>query len=675
MSTNLFGAKLFGASVGGVGLSAEAISYRDRSLANGFEIPSDVLSQIDTFIKGLKALGIWANCVAFYDLRFGVPDATAITAVENIASISFKLTGSVPYKKDGGNGRGCLNFDGSNNGLVSSDNLTPTVATQTFLSAAMQTAVGTTRTVINFGSTTQGLEFRVGSNQASSAVLIGGSPATYWSGSTASTNIIPINTWFAMGGNYASGTGRANINDMRVNTSSSTPVGTVGSGPVRLGARTTSLQKWQGYIGMAILFDAVLSDENYQYVSDYIASAHGIEQRTVYTDTVSGASGLGIWQGSPRLTIAGALGQLNTNAQGRGGTVYIYSPEATPNRGTVTHNFTNTGSNWYFKLWPGRGETKWYSYASARVTSWTPIGGNVYTTTGFTSKPGNIWLTDEKDGNNQFIRLIGVSVTGATPGAGQFSWDNTGTVKIRMYDSSDPNGRPIEVSNANNCFLFTNTTTNSAYVNDGIFRGATNPGCAVGSSSFHVGGKAIFTDCRAECNGGLGSLVYTGGGGFSTAGNYSEMTCLRCEAENNINDGFGIHADDGDRTVARITDCIGKYNTDEGASPHESTILYINGGTFKDNGSGGVASVGNSTTYIGRGTAGDRAVFDHNAQAAHSTVEGGIYLTGTTSTMIINGATANNNNGPGVYADTLANITILDLTVSGNADANRPPSW
>lgn len=671
MATTLAGTKLYRATLGGFTLEPEAISWRDRSAADGYVVPSNVLAEVNTLIVQLKAAGVWANCLAFYDFRYGVADGASITAAENIASTSYKLTGAVPYKKDGGKGSGCLNLNGSNNGLVSSDTLTPPVK-HTMLSAVYDADPATTRTVMLVGSTTAGLEYRIGSNGAPSSVLIGGSPSTYWSGSTAVQNIVPVNTWCAMGGTYIAGSGLANINDMKINTSANT-VAQGGLGTIRVGARntTSTTQYWSGYIGMVILFNTNLSAANYQIVSDYIASTQGIEQRAVYADSVSGVtSGVGLWPGFPRESLNAAMSQLDIATVDRGGTVYVYAPVANPDRTTLTFTYSAIPTSvWNVKVWPGRGETKYYLYGSTKVTTWTSLGGNVYSTTGFPVKPGLIFLPDEVDGNGQLVRLKGVGFAGETPSAGNFSWNSsTGTVKIRLYDSSDPNGRPVEVATNQNNYVIRSGSALVRFYN-AVSRGSTNAGISTGSQQFVTAGNTYWEDCRCECCGGAGATTYTGGGGFVIAtGPLSFATYVRCYSENNIDDGFGVHGIVGAKSTAYAIDCHGNYNNDEGISPHDDTILYIMGGEYSHNQSGGIASVGNNHTEISGGT-----IFNDNAKGGISQ-EAGIYLTGN-ATMIVNGATANNNNGPGVFATNVANITILSLTTSGNARANQPPSW
>lgn len=162
-------------------------------------------------------------------------------------------------------------------------------------------------------------------------------------------------------------------------------------------------------------------------------------------------------------------------------------------------------------------------------------------------------------------------------------------------------------------------------------------------------GKLVAVDCYAE-----GTQD-----GWSTSGQFTSAHLTRCVGLGGTNDGFGVHGTPGVLGTVTLVDCVGNDCGDEGASPHDDTILHIVGGEFRRNGSSGVAAVGNAVCNISGGT-----LLEGNGIA--NPAYGGVYYEGNASGTI-NGAVMTGNAGPGIWVNgTTGTVTLTAYTSTGN---------
>lgn len=160
-----------------------------------------------------------------------------------------------------------------------------------------------------------------------------------------------------------------------------------------------------------------------------------------------------------------------------------------------------------------------------------------------------------------------------------------------------------------------------------------------------------------------------GTSGWQTYETWTTLDCTRCTGLGITNDGFNIHGATGIAGVATLTDCTATECGDEGASPHDDTILHIIGGTYSNNiAGGGVTAVNNAVMHISGG-----AVFAGNLTGGAKTNQGGISFFDATCSGSIDGASATDNTGPGVYVAPGAAVTVANLTSSGNTVADTLP--
>lgn len=178
--------------------------------------------------------------------------------------------------------------------------------------------------------------------------------------------------------------------------------------------------------------------------------------------------------------------------------------------------------------------------------------------------------------------------------------------------------------------------------------------CSGGDNSCLIGhpsgiGPVVMEDCAATGD----------DSGFATRYVFDTVDLTRCTGRGTVNDGFNIHGDPGESSPVTLTDCIGNDCGDEGASPHDDCVLYINGGEFRRNGQSGAAAVNNAVMHINGGE------FTENGAATPQ--YGGVYWGDATNGSLDGGALLAENLGPGVYVDTTGTVALGTYTSTGNA--------
>ncbi|RYG99535.1 MAG: hypothetical protein EON58_03570 [Alphaproteobacteria bacterium] len=150
---------------------------------------------------------------------------------------------------------------------------------------------------------------------------------------------------------------------------------------------------------------------------------------------------------------------------------------------------------------------------------------------------------------------------------------------------------------------------------------------------------------------GSDCTAWYGESAWRVVGYKSETVLTRCEGGYAENDGFNLHGRKDVKSTMRLVECRGIGNEDEGASPHDDTEMFIEGGLYADNQYSGFASVGNAYAEI------TGATFRNNHTARKDPTEGGISFKGK-SRGKVTGVKMENNVGTAIYSANPATLTI-----------------
>ena len=306
--------------------------------------------------------------------------------------------------------------------------------------------------------------------------------------------------------------------------------------------------------------------------------------------------------------------------------------------GSVYNNYTDGGSNYgggfYIKKYKdssiaetGTG-TNVFSYQAvggAGTMNITLSGGNVYhngingtATTPTTAYGGAMFITDDMGNVSPYLSQCNVSVSGGS-----------------IYQ--------------NQC----TTNGGAIYVNNGVFS----------MSAGTIGGST------ANANKSTGG----NGGGFFITGAYSKVTVSGGNITYNTatagnGGGFYVNNSSSDGTTISGSAQV-KYNQAKNGAG-----AFVNAGKLNVNGSGvavsnNTASASGGGVYVNGGTVGvTSATIASNTAATHG---GGIYSSSgavTLSSAKINSNTATDGNGGGVYAG--SSVTVTSATLTGNKATN-----
>jgi Right handed beta helix region len=364
-----------------------------------------------------------------------------------------------------------------------------------------------------------------------------------------------------------------------------------------------------------------------------------------YVDTVSGNdSNSGLTAVLAKRTMAAAVGVLAV-----GGTIKLASSAAAPLREELDYNGAP------LTIEPTGASAFWYA-SEQHTSGWTSQPNTVWSKalSGYPTDLDVVMVTTRSDPYGLWLRLRENTGTPTTPSAGQFGWA-ANTLYVKLPDGSSANGHTFEIAKRTSCVKVSGL---GRVTLRGLTLRCGNVGCAWANA-----GLVTASDCVAQYGGGNGGWV-------ASNGPYAEMVLTRCTGEGCYNDGFNHHGSVGALNLMTLTDCIGHANKEEGASPHDDTILRVYGGEFSDNGESGIQGVGNAQMYL------YDATFRRNAQLIQDATYGGISFFDATMSGEVKRCVMQTNNGPGLWIKSGAAVTLgsgADANQSGTAEGNAAP--
>lgn len=397
-----------------------------------------------------------------------------------------------------------------------------------------------------------------------------------------------------------------------------------------------------GDIAEIITYDRAVTLEEIQATERYFADRYAIDiSQSYFVASTGGAdTNCGMDAASPLATIAHGFGRLGAI----GGTLYLTAAESDPFRETfdldVARPITFDSPD---------GVTPWHWYGTAKyVAGWASVGGGVWSQAVASDPTAPIFIPTIPNGDYfAILRAIGDSTT---PAQGEYGYSG-GVVYVRLPSDEDPNDHDLEISSVLAPVRVSNDRAAVLTVRNGVVRGG-RTGCVVGSRT-GFGGVTVCYNVTAEYGNNNFAIQPSGG--------LSAMLCNGCVSAWAGNDGFNLHNDAGDPSYMRLENCTSKFCGDEGASPHDSTVMEIVGGEYSDNGSAGITAIENATLRVSGGT-----VVARNTPDVLRPTEGGIaYLDDAAG--YVEDVTVEDNNGPGLYVAAVGTVRVTGLTSSGNA--------
>jgi hypothetical protein len=473
---------------------------------------------------------------------------------------------------------------------------------------------------------------------------------------SATTNSIDTSTWSLMAVVFDGSLLTCYINGRRIYEDGDVIAGSMTIDQVTVGAnrRNSITEYFQGEVAEVILYDYAVSTERRHSIEQYIGDRYDLDiSHSYYVSTSGSDSNAGMTAASPLATVSHGYGRLGEI----GGTLYLDAPESDPFRTAFNLNVARR-----IVLDATDRRNPWHWYGTTKYTSgWTSAGGNVWYQTISTGSPlldtnptAPIFITTMTDGSF-YASLSPVGDT-TTPGQGEYGFNEaTGRVYVRMPADQDPNDHDLEVSTELAPIRVSNNRSAPLIVRNGVIRGGRTGGLVATATG--SGGMIIAEDMTVQfCNNNVA---------IQPSGGFAGMLCRRVVSQKAMNDGFNLHNDDLLPCYMRLEDCEGSYNADEGASPHDSTVMDIIGGTYHHNGSAGVTAIQNALLRI------FGASFTDNSQTiGPSLTEGGIYYSDSASGYVVS-AVVEDNDGPGIYVAKVGGVDVLSLTSSGNTYSDR----
>lgn len=160
---------------------------------------------------------------------------------------------------------------------------------------------------------------------------------------------------------------------------------------------------------------------------------------------------------------------------------------------------------------------------------------------------------------------------------------------------------------------------------------------------------------------------HSGVNGVATQGIWSECELENCDLSDNVVDGAGASCTAG-APVMTIRNCTGSRNGDEWASPHQTTVMHVIGGSTSDNVHGALACSDSAVMHVSDFT----SIGDYTA--AREGGEGVItYIFTTSSGSLSNVTVQESPMAPGfVVRPASAAVPRTGIVSTGNA---LPDEW
>src|SRR5690606_28341234 len=436
---------------------------------------------------------------------------------------------------------------------------------------------------------------------------------------------------------------------------------------IHLGHRA-SLATGQGYhgaIGEVLYVDRTLTEGQLVALERHLSAKWGIPitpQRVWYVDTVGGDD-----TNSGR-TLGHALKTITQAWQGiaaqkaSGATILLHAPQSAPARVPAGPGLVKSDGG-SVRIAPALAGDSWHLRGAVEVRGgWTANGGGVYSRpldAGPVTAPIAIVPT-LLDSEGQPTRILTRNTaTPTTPAAGEFGF-TSGTYYVHLPGDVNPNLHTVEIVVVQS--LLTAHSGSTILLDRGELRGGQNAVVLAGSNAAGQSGGAVeAVDCTAEL-----ALV----GAFATAGGVTSLRAVRCIGQWTNNDGFNHSPAVGNAAVMELVECIGRYNADEGVSPHNNAVLILRDGRYHHNGSGGVTSVGSAVVQI----AGTEVDHNRTRYSGSGWDIGGVAILEQSSLVSLD-LYSHDHPGPGIEVDTAGGATWTDRggTRSGTEHGNGAP--
>lgn len=420
---------------------------------------------------------------------------------------------------------------------------------------------------------------------------------------------------------------------------------------------------FDGTICEVLYYARVLSAGECESIERHLGVKYGVgsaAQAQFYVNTVTGSdSNTGRTASAPIKTWKRLTDGINAaSASVNEFSVAITAPESAPLRpGPITaRNIFAMGKT--VRLAPTMPGERWYLYGSEKISGgWTSLGGGIYSHALTRSAASGLicWTPDLLDGDGNPLRCMTNATVQTAPAAGEYGWASN-VYYVHFIGDINPNSYDVEVADAGNA-ITQSVIAGSLTVEDATIRGNMSSGL------YSVTGDVVATRVYAEL---------CASSGFAIASELGSMQCRECVARYNGNDGYNLHGNASVNNLMVLMDCEGAWNGDEGASPHDDTIMTIQGGRYHHNGSGGVTAVNNAVvTFVG--DEGDPVKVYNNRElyiaAPGDGDRGGVVLLDAVVANVY-ALHCYDNPGPGVSRASTTTLNIPGTLTSGTAEGN-----
>ncbi|RYG43996.1 hypothetical protein EON79_15855 [bacterium] len=330
-----------------------------------------------------------------------------------------------------------------------------------------------------------------------------------------------------------------------------------------------------------------------------------LQAPTVYVSTLNGRDGASGDLGAPMASLTEAVRKVE---KAGGGIVVVEAPVTNPIREVLDAkaavNLTVKGSN----------GAEWFMTAAETMKGWEKRGDDWETTwPAKASTLRGVWMGSAPFGKPALLR----PVKKGDLAPGTFS-QNGSKMRVRLSNDQDPNAFGVQASVRRACVWVRNGGGKLTLMGAKM-RGGYEGTVLIRNDKDGTKVSLAAQDCSA----------WYGESGWRVVGYESETVLTRCEGGYTENDGFNLHGRKNVKNVMRLLECRGIGNEDEGASPHDDTEMYIEGGLYADNKYSGFCSVGNAYAEI------TGATFRNNHSAKNDPTEGGISFKGNSRGKVV----------------------------------------
>lgn len=360
-----------------------------------------------------------------------------------------------------------------------------------------------------------------------------------------------------------------------------------------------------------------------------------------YVDTVNGNdSNDGNSSDTAFATLFKAYDTMRTN-DGGNGTIYVSSTQTNP-----VNVETLSGQPGFLTFDTGRptirglNGNQWYMGIKQELpaTGWATGAAPVYSRN-LSGAPNRIFVIGLTDANGEVLELTQNVATPTTPAQGEYGTSGA-TIYVRLPADQNPNDAQYTVTYSrraipiiSSCELFTIRDCNLHF--------------AQGSCLQCDDGVIVARDCEFK----YGAI------GVGTNTNADRVDCYNCIANDHTNDGYNHNAG-----IMNLYNCTAKYNGDEGASPHQASVMNVIGGEYSNNGhlsDGGAMTAANSAELNV-----DGATLDANIGhgALYGASSSGEFVNNT-----VTNTTLGSGSGKGFECNTTGTVTLSANTFTDNA--------